>query len=156
MQRGASDQPPIRSCIHRRNSSRSINCTVPASTSARRRRISLSQASNASASSGASKLLTKACANSARSAQNEAYSMSQFPHCSQNKYRLMIFSVRNLIKLMTMNRSDLSNHELDYDHQIPCSNRYCRADPGRSRGAIAVCITIGLSIASIPGGCHDR
>lgn len=47
-------------------------------------------------------------------------------------------------------------HELDYDHKTPCSNRYCKADPVRSRGAIAVCITIGLSITPIPGGCHGR
>ncbi|MDV6340549.1 hypothetical protein R2103_02005 [Nitrosomonas sp. Is24] len=48
------------------------------------------------------------------------------------------------------------DHELDYDHKTPCSNRYRIADPVRLRGAIAVCITIGLSIASIPGGCYDR
>ena len=51
------DQPPIRACIRRRNSSQSINFAVPASISARRRRISFSQASNAPASSGASRLL---------------------------------------------------------------------------------------------------
>ena len=32
---------------------------------------------------------------------------------------------------------------------------YRKADPVRPRGAIAVYITIGLSISSILGGCYD-
>ena len=68
----AHDQPPIRACVRRQNSSRSINFAVLASISASRRRISLFQASNAPASSGASRLLTKACANSARSASGSS------------------------------------------------------------------------------------
>jgi hypothetical protein len=58
----------VRACIRLWNSARSMSFAVPASISASRRTISCSQASRASLSAGASRLVTSACASSARSA----------------------------------------------------------------------------------------
>jgi hypothetical protein len=58
----------VRACIRLWNSARSMSFAVPASISASRRTISCSQASLASLSAGASRLVTSACARSARSA----------------------------------------------------------------------------------------
>src|SRR5262249_22956329 len=57
----------MRARMRRRNSSRSISVAVPDSTSATLRRISVSHASAASASTGASRLFISSCASSARS-----------------------------------------------------------------------------------------
>lgn len=89
---------PSRSCIRRRNSSRSISLAVPASISESRRRISLSHASAASASAGSSRLLTRACASSAQSAldnvrasERSLFSVSVPMSPPDIPYRTMIF-----------------------------------------------------------------
>ena len=70
-------QSPVSACIRRRNSLRSIYFAAPLSTSASRRKISLSHSSAAFASTGAFKLSTKACACSVRSGPGAINAMEQ-------------------------------------------------------------------------------